>query len=93
MRVSRLKIIGVGYDDEIGDVSTPFEHRLQSTKSMFLFEGPILILITYFLSLVFDFKFSFWVWFVVVFCILSLIYDWYKYFKNNVFIKLGTKIS
>ena len=88
-----LKIIGVGYDDEIGDVSTPFEHRLQSTKSMFLFEGPILILITYFLSLVFDFKFSFWVWFVVVFCILSLIYDWYKYFKNNVFIKLGTKIS
>tara|TARA_Y100000768_G_scaffold206829_1_gene155875 strand:+ start:1378 stop:1644 length:267 start_codon:yes stop_codon:yes gene_type:complete len=88
-----LKIIGTGYEEEMDDLSTPFEHRLQSTKAMFFFEGPILILVTYFLSLAFHFKFGFWVWFVIAFCILSLIYDWYKYFKNNVFIKLGTKVT
>ena len=88
-----MKIFGTGYDYEEEDLSTPFEHRIQSTKAVLFFQAPAFILITYILSLVYDFKFGFWVWFVISFFLLSLIYDWYKYLKNHVYVKIGAKIS
>ncbi|MAU74543.1 MAG: hypothetical protein CMA22_04920 [Euryarchaeota archaeon] len=58
---------------------------------MFIYEGPGLIILTYILSLFFNFQFSFWVWFVVGFCTLQLMFGWFMYFKKNVFVKLGSK--
>ena len=86
-----MKFVGAGYDKEYDDPTTPFEDRLSSTKSMFVFEGPALLIITYISSLIFHFKFSFWVWFVVGFCILQLMFEWFMYFRKNVFIKFGAK--
>jgi len=84
-----LKVIGAGYDTEYENLTTPFEDRLSSTKSMFVYEGPALLIITYALSLIFDFNFSYWVWFVVGFCILQLMFEWFMYFKKNVFVNFG----
>tara|TARA_B100000768_G_C11133407_1_gene312801 strand:- start:384 stop:653 length:270 start_codon:yes stop_codon:yes gene_type:complete len=87
-----LKFTGSGYDSEYDIETTPFEDRLSSTKAMFVYEGPALLIITYILSLILDFKFSFWVWFVVGFCILQLMFEWFMYFKKNVFTKFGVDI-
>lgn len=84
--------MGSGYDTEYDLVSTPLEDRISSTKAVLFYEVPILMMITYFLSLLFHFKFSFWAWFVVAFCTLQLIYDWFKYFKNDVFVKAGANV-
>jgi len=86
-----LKFTGSGYDTEYDIMTTPLEDRISSTKSLFIYEGPGLIIITYILSLFFDFDFSFWVWYVIGFCILQLIFGWFMYFKKNVFVKFGSK--
>ena len=60
---------------------------------MFVFEGPALIIIAYFVSLIFDFEFFNMVKFVVGFCILQLLFEWSMYLKKNVFINIGSKID
>ena len=88
-----MKFLGTGYDEEYENETTPLEDRLSSTRSMFVFEGPALIIIAYFVSLIFDFKFLYMVKFVVGFCILQLIFEWSMYLKKNVLINIGSKID
>jgi hypothetical protein len=88
-----LKFLGTGYDEEYENETTPLEDRLSSTRSMFVFEGPALIIIAYFVSLIFDFEFLYMVKFVVGFCILQLIFEWSMYLKKNVLINIGSKID
>jgi len=66
-----LKIFGTGYDYEEEDLSTPFEHRIQSTKAVLFFQAPAFILITYILSL--GLRFQIRVLGVVCNCILPFI--------------------
>jgi len=88
-----LKFLGTGYDEEYENETTPLEDRLSSTRSMFVFEVPALIIIAYFVSLIFDFEFLYMVKFVVGFCILQLIFEWSMYLKKNVLINIGSKID
>lgn len=88
-----MKFLGTGYDEEYENETTPLEDRLSSTRSMFVFEGPALIIIAYFVSLIFDFEFLYMVKFVVGFCILQLIFEWSMYLKKNVLINIGSKID